>query len=312
MSGEGRDNEMLGDDIQSMADQIPLPPGEGAIASDDQTPEHKEEAATEKHKTISNEQPIDQSNGRTGGEEGPAATQNSKSDSNGESAEQSIDCVKRGQDEEAIQKSDGDSNNEARTPSQSGDGDKIDLAKAPEHIQKLIDQISATNERLGKLESKILQLKKNKSGDDGEDSEESGSDDETSSHKTQSAEKASEEDSNEGYPAPKTKFRKTTAREDRSEFLSPFFDSDPRVCLWVLYTSTAETPSPPGTYPMPSTIEVTEIGIRSDAIFSFLSEEWDYTLEKDGIIHMRWPFRTLLRKTEQIHQHAKWLENLYG
>lgn len=168
--------------------------------------------------------------------------------------------------------------------------------RAPRLTRTFVEYISAVDDRLSKLESKILELDKDKGACEKEDDINN-----------------SDKSGDGSPPAPKTKFQRTFSREDDSSFLS-LFESDlcSTVCLWVLYISVTESVVPPGTDPNPANIEVTEIGIRSPSISSFLEENLDYVLQKDDIIHMRWPFRILLRMSDKIHQHTKWLENLYG
>lgn len=168
--------------------------------------------------------------------------------------------------------------------------------RAPRLTRTFVEYISAVDDRLSKLESKILELGKDKSAGEKKDDI-----------------NKSDKSGDGSPPAPKTKFKRTFSREDDSSFLSRSeSDADPTVRLWVLYMSATESAVPRGSDPNPATIEVTEIGIRSPAIFSFFEENLDYTLQKDGIIHMRWPFRILLRMSDKIYQHTKWLENLYG
>lgn len=242
--------------------------------------------------------------------EEPAA-EDSECDGIEQSSGSSVDSLKGCHIEEPVHDSAGHSSDQGPTAPQSENGDKIGLCK--EDVQVIIRHLNYVDGRLSKLESKILEMDKSRSADDGENSE-----DDDRHGAVAECEGVPywsswyEEEDHEEYFVPKTNFRRTTAREDESEFSYLGFDYDAGVCLWVLYTSTNETPLAPGTYPMPGSIEVAEFSIKSNAILSFINEEWGCYASKDSMLHMRWPFRPLLRSSERIHQHFKWLESFYG
>lgn len=89
---------------------------------------------------------------------------------------------------------------------------------------------------------------------------------------------------------------------------------DPKHCLRVLFSwvqdhSTGTDSQRDDEHPGPESIEISEIRINSDPITAFLAKQLDYEVHKDSVVHLKRPFRSLIRNVDSIRRQLSFLEN---
>lgn len=104
-----------------------------------------------------------------------------------------------------------------------------------------------------------------------------------------------------------------TGWSEQGTFLS---EVDRKHCLRVLFNWVQEhtieaDPQRNDEHPDPELIEISDIRIHSDPIAAFLSKQLDYEIHKDSVVHLKRPFRILIRKADSIKKQLAFLEREY-
>jgi hypothetical protein len=104
-----------------------------------------------------------------------------------------------------------------------------------------------------------------------------------------------------------------TGWNEQGSFIS---EVDRKHCLRVLFNwvqeHTTETDSQRNDeHPDPERIEISDIRIHSDPITAFLAKQLDYEVQKDSVVHLKRPFRILIRKVDSIKKQLASLEREY-
>ncbi|KAG8161101.1 hypothetical protein KVR01_009365 [Diaporthe batatas] len=92
---------------------------------------------------------------------------------------------------------------------------------------------------------------------------------------------------------------------------------DPKHCLRVLFNwvqqASSDNASPRNDeHPDPRSIQISEVRIHSDPISSFLAKQLDYDVHKDGVVHFKRPFRSLIRNVDSVKKQLSLLEQEHG
>lgn len=173
--------------------------------------------------------------------------------------------------------------------------------RTPRLARSLIDYVGAVDDRLQKIESRIG----------------------ITSKETKKPEHASGEDHSvqtRFYNASAQPQSRSASMDDdepgwnmKGSFLS---ETDAKHCLRVLFNwvqdHTISTDSQSDDeHPDPERIEISEIRIHSDPISAFLVKQLDYEVQKDSVVRLKRPFRSLIRKVDSIKKQLSFLENEY-
>lgn len=175
--------------------------------------------------------------------------------------------------------------------------------RAPRLARSFVDYVRTVDNRLEKIESKIGINAKSKK--EPEDTAGKGHSVQTkfynASAQPQSQSTSMDDDDEIGW-------------NDRGTFIS---EVDPKHCLRVLFNwiqdhNTEDDSERDDEHPDPKHIEISDLRIHSDPITAFLAKQLDYDVQKNGVVHMKRPFRVLIRKSDAIKKQLSFLEHEYG
>lgn len=174
--------------------------------------------------------------------------------------------------------------------------------RTPRLARSFIDYVGTVDDRLQKIESKIgIAAKETKKPEDALDQ----------AHSVQTR----------FYNASAQPQSRITSLDDdepgwnvAGSFLS---EVDPKHCLRVLFNwvqdhDTGTDSQRDEEHPYSEYIEISEIRIHSDPLTAFLAKQLDYEVHKDSVVHLKRPFRSLIRKVDSIKKQLSFLENQFG
>lgn len=173
--------------------------------------------------------------------------------------------------------------------------------RTPRLARSFIDYVGTVDERLQKIESKIgIATKEAKKPEDAPDKAHSVQTRFYNATEQPQARNTSLDDDEPGW-------------NEAGSFLS---EVDPKHCLRVLFNwaqdhHTGTDSQRDDEHPDPEHIEISEIRIHSEPLTAFLSKQLDYEIHKDSVVHLKRPFRSLIRKVDSIKKQLFFLETQF-
>lgn len=172
---------------------------------------------------------------------------------------------------------------------------------SPRLARSFMDYLGTVDDRLQKIESKIgLAAKETKKPEDVPDEGDSVQTRFYNASAQPQSRNTSMDDDEQGW-------------NQQGSFLS---EVDPKHCLRVLFNwlqdpNTGDDCPRDDEHPDPKRIEISEIRIHSDPITTFLAKQLDYEVQKDGVVRLKRPFRTLIRNVDSVKKQLSFLESEY-
>jgi hypothetical protein len=174
--------------------------------------------------------------------------------------------------------------------------------RAPRLARSFIDYVRTVDDRLDKIESKMgINAKSTKAPED-----------------TPGKEHTVQTKFYNASAQPQSQSTMTDGDEigwnEKGTFLS---EVDPKHCLrvlfnWVHRQTSDNDAERDDEHPDAENIEISDIRIHSEPVTSFIAKQLDYEVQKDGLMHLKRPFRTLIRKVDSIKKQLSLLEQEYG
>lgn len=170
--------------------------------------------------------------------------------------------------------------------------------RAPRLARSFVDYLRAVDDRLEKIESKIgINAKSMEQPKDKQGREHSVQTKFYNASAQPQSKGMSIEDDEAGW-------------NEQGTFLS---EMDQKHCLRVLFTwvpdQTIRTDlQSEDEQPDPERIEISNIRIHSEPITAFLAKQLDFEVQKDSVLHLKRPFRILIRKADAIKKQLAFLE----
>lgn len=172
---------------------------------------------------------------------------------------------------------------------------------SPRLARSFMDYLSTVDDRLQKIESKIgLAAKETKKPEDVPDEGDSVQTRFYNVSAQPQSRSTSMDDDEQGW-------------NQQGDFLS---EVDPKHCLRVLFNwvqdhNTGDDSPRDDEHPDPKRIEISELRIHSDPITTFLAKKLDYEVQKDSVVRLKRPFRTLIRNVDSVKKQLSLLEIEY-